>query len=178
MKLSPDFLAAVRAVIGAAPAGTTLQFFPNVSGPAYLARRRELTDMFPAAVVHPAAGYATYMDALSRSDLILQSFPFGGTNTVMDALALGIPMVCMEGQDLAGAADPLLLRHAGLCELVAADRDGYVALARALLADPAAAENVRSRAAAALPRLQALQAPGARSLADAVLRAWQERAPA
>jgi hypothetical protein len=175
MKLSPDFLAAVRSVLDAAPAGTTLQFFPNVSGPAYLARRRELTAMFPGAVVHPAAGYASYMEALSRSDLVLQSFPFGGTNTVMDALALGMPMVCMEAEDLAGAADPLLLRHAGLGDLVADGPDAYISLARALLADPAARERVRALAGAALPRLQQLQAPGARSMADAVLQAWRAR---
>ena len=177
MKWSPDFLGAVQEVIDAAPPGTTLQFFPNVSGPAYLARRRELAALFPGAVVHPAAGYVAYMEALARSDLVLQSFPFGGTNTVMDALALGIPMVCMEADDLAGAADPLLLRHAGLGDLVAGRAD-YVSRARGLLADPAARERVRVRAASALPRLRQLQAPGDRSLADAVLRAWRDRVKA
>jgi hypothetical protein len=164
-------------VLDAAPAGTTLQFFPNVSGPGFLACRRELAALFPGAVVHPAAGYAAYMEALSRSDLVLQSFPFGGTNTVMDALALGIPMVCMEAEDLAGAADPLLLRHGGLGELVAG-RDDYASRARGLLADPSARDRVRAQAASALPMLRRLQAPGDRSMADAVLRAWRDRAAA
>jgi predicted O-linked N-acetylglucosamine transferase (SPINDLY family) len=115
------------------------------------------------------------MEQLSRSDLVLQSFPFGGTNTVMDALAAGIPMVCMEGQDLDGAADPLLLRHGGLGELVAGSATDYVALAISLLADPRARERIGAQAVAALPRLQALQASGGVSMADAVRQAWEAR---
>jgi hypothetical protein len=176
MKLSPGFLDTVRELLDEAPSGTTLQFFPNAAGPEYLALRRELQQMFPQAEVHPATGYAAYMQALSRSDLVLQSFPFGGTNTVMDALALGIPMVCMEGEDLAGAADPLLLRHAGLGALCAANRADYLAVARRLLAEPQETQRLRELGKAALARLEALQAPGERSMADAVMQAWEQRA--
>jgi hypothetical protein len=176
MKLSPDFLATVHELMEHAPSGTRLQFFPNVAGPEYLSLRSELQQMFPQAQVHRPTGYAAYMAELSASDLVLQSFPFGGTNTVMDALALGIPMVCMEGEDLAGAADPLLLRHAGLSALCAGNRAEYLAVARRLLAEPQERARVRELGQAALGRLEALQAPGERSMADAVSQAWAGRA--
>jgi hypothetical protein len=175
MKLAPAFLDAVQAAVAQAPAGTNLEFFPNIAGPQHLALRRSLQERFPGALVHPTTDYATYMRALSRADLVLQSFPFGGTNTVMDALALGIPMVCMEGEDLAGAADPLILRHAGLGELCAVDQAHYVRLASGLLAAPQERARLGDLARAALGRLAALESPGTRSIAEALRLAWLER---
>lgn len=178
MKLTPAFLATVAEVLAGAPAGTRVQFFPNLNGMALQALKRELRPLFPQALVHPATGYAAYMEALGRSDLILQSFPFGGTNTAMDALALGIPMVCLEGEDLSAAVDPVLLRRAGLGMLCASSREEYVALARGLLASGAERERVRQLSREALPKLAGQPPLGARRIADAIREAWDSRVAA
>lgn len=178
MKLTPAFLATVAKVLEAAPADTQLQFFPNVGGIALQALRRDLQSLFPQALVHPPAEYAAYMETLGRSDLILQSFPFGGTNTAMDALALGIPMVCLEGDDLSAAVDPVLLRRAGLGALCASSPDDYVALARGLLASSEERERIRQLSRAALPLLASQPPLGPRTIADAIREAWDSRVEA
>ena len=178
MKLTPDFLATVAEVLEGAPAGTRVQFFPNASGIALQALARELQTRFPQALVHPATSYAAYMEALGRSDLILQSFPFGGTNTAMDALALGIPMVCLEGDDLSAAVDPVLLRRAGLGKLCASSREEYVALARGLLVCGAERERIRTLSRDALPTLAGQPPLGPRGIAAAIREAWDGRAAA
>ena len=43
--------------------------------------------------------YPEYMESLSKCDLALFSFPFGGTNSTIDALILGLPMVSMLGKE-------------------------------------------------------------------------------
>jgi hypothetical protein len=173
MKLTPAFLDAVGKILAAAPGATTLQFFPNLNGAALSALRRDLNARFPQAVVHGATGYADYMRALAQSDLVLQSFPFGGTNTAMDALALGIPMLCLKGGDLAAAVDPVLLRHAGLETLCAATEDEYVARAVALLQRGPEWRRVREVSRNALRVLGERDAVGPRSMADAIGHAWQ-----
>ncbi|MTW14130.1 hypothetical protein GM658_26295 [Pseudoduganella eburnea] len=176
MKLTPDFLDVVAQVLASAPPATQLHFFPNASGAELLALRRELQGRFPQACVHPTMGYAGYMDKLAQADVILQSFPFGGTNTAMDALALGIPLVCLEGGDLASKVDPLLLARAGLGELCAKDRDTYLALASQLLNSEAERARIGTLARSGLAQLAGQDAQGQTTLAAAILRAWQEQA--
>ena len=177
MKLSPPFLEALRELVRTAPAGTRLQFFPNMGGAGLLALRRTLLAMFPDALVQPVAPYPDYMANLARSAVVLQSFPFGGTNTTMDALALGIPVVCLDSGDMAGAADPAILSAAGLGDACVATVQEFVALARDLLESAPRREAFRAGARAALARGAAWEPAGTRTLADAVAAAWEARAP-
>jgi hypothetical protein len=153
-----------------------VHFFPNTSGVELLALRLELGQQFPHAQVHAAAAYADYMAQLSQAAVILQSFPFGGTNTAMDALALGIPLVCLDGGDLASKVDPLLLAHAGLAELRAATPAEYRELLQRFLACGDERARIGELAKAGFSTLAAQDAGGQLTLAGAVMRAWQERA--
>lgn len=58
------------------------------------------------AIVHPVMPYVRYMDALSKTDLAIGSFPFGGSNTNIDLFLLGIPKVIFsEGSGIASFTD-------------------------------------------------------------------------
>jgi len=175
IKLTPQFLALLARALESAPPGVQLHFFPNASGVELLALRRELGQQFPAAQVHAAASYADYMARLSQATVILQSFPFGGTNTAMDALALGLPLICLDGGDLASRVDPLLLSRAGLGELRAASSAQYLEVLQRLLASSTERARIGTLAKAGFATLAAQDAGGQRTLAGAVLRAWQER---
>lgn len=175
MKLSPAFLATVEEVLQLAPPDTQLHFFPNVRGAELMALRRELAAWFPQALVHPSTSYAEYMDALSRSDLVLQSFPFGGTNTAMDALALGIPLICMQGEDLSASVDPVLLRRTGLGTLCVSNPADYVTLASRLLTSREERDGIRQLSRSALRKLEELRPVGAQTMADAILQTWESR---
>jgi len=176
MKLTPGFLAMVERILASAPPDTQLHFFPNASGAELLALRRDLNARFPAACVHPPASYADYMAKLAQATVILQSFPFGGTNTAMDALALGIPLICLDGGDLASKVDPLLLERSGLGELSAPDEAAYLALASRLLNSDSERARIKAAASTGLAALERRDAQGQATLAAAILRAWQESA--
>ena len=175
MKLSPPFIEALREVVREAPPGTRLQFLPGISGASFVTLRRALLALFPDAIVEPAGAYRDYMDQLARSSLVLQSFPFGGTNTTMDALALGIPVVCLDSGELAAAADPAILRAAGLAQACVSTPDQFVALALELLRSPERRAALRAGAGAALARGAQWRPAGERTLADAVSAAWEAR---
>ncbi|UZE97563.1 hypothetical protein [Alkalimarinus alittae] len=65
--------------------------------------------------VYPPADYTTYMKNLSRCDLAIGTFPFGGSNTNTDIALLGIPkIIYSEGCGLASYSDQTALEKLNL----------------------------------------------------------------
>ena len=65
--------------------------------------------------VHRVKPYNQYMSDLGKCDLALGTFPFGGSNTNVDSLLLGIPKIIFtEGSDLASHTDLLEIKLIGL----------------------------------------------------------------
>jgi len=91
-------------------------------------------------------GQADHFDFLRTYDDIdvaLDTFPYGGGTTTMEAIWQGVPVVTFHGDRWASRQTASILRAAGLGEFVAADLDGYVALAVALAAQPERVTRVR-----------------------------------
>ena len=87
------------------------------------------------------AGYGTHAEALAAwadVDVALDPFPFSGCATSCDALAMGVPVVTLEGESPAGRQTASLLLAAGLESWIARDRQAYVRIAVALASDGAA----------------------------------------
>jgi len=72
---------------------------------------------------------------LSEADIVLDTFPYNGGITTLEALWMARPVVTLRGETLVGRQGAGILRAAGLGELAAEDRAGYVALAVALAND-------------------------------------------
>ena len=70
--------------------------------------------------------YQEYMSVLEEGDFFLDSFPFGGCNTVMDALSLGKPILTLRGTRWHNRIGPAHLEVLGLSDLVASDVQAYV----------------------------------------------------
>jgi protein O-GlcNAc transferase len=87
-------------------------------------------------------------ELLSVGDVYLDSFPFGGVNSLVDPLELGIPVIAWEGETFRARMGGALLRALGLEELVAADEQSYIATAAKLATDSnhrtAIAEKIRA----------------------------------
>lgn len=95
-----------------------------------------LRTVLPSAVVHPWSDFGTYLERLSACDLQLATFPFGGTNTVGDSLAAGLPVVAMRGPEPHSTVDAAMVGMVGLPDwMVATDSEGYLAAAQRLLVD-------------------------------------------
>ena len=75
-------------------------------------------------------------ELLRVGDIYLDSFPFGGVNSLVDPLELGIPAIAWEGDTFRARMGGSLLRSIGLDELVASDEKSYLAIAVALANDP------------------------------------------
>ncbi|MEO5372733.1 MAG: tetratricopeptide repeat protein [Alphaproteobacteria bacterium] len=70
-----------------------------------------------------------------RIDVALDTFPFGGGITTLEALWMGVPVVTLDCDRWAGRVSETILHAVGLGEMVATDPDDYVARAAALVAD-------------------------------------------
>lgn len=64
-----------------------------------------------------------------RIDVYLEAFPITPLMPAVDALWAGVPVIAMDGDSVAGANTPGVLRGAGMGEWVASDTADYVRLA-------------------------------------------------
>jgi hypothetical protein len=135
-KLNAHFLTVCRSILAKSDRRIEFHFFPDTVGlDAYLTSR-ELGRWVRGAVLHPRLDYSDYLEALARCDLHLSPFPFGGTNSNIDSMRLGIPMIACEGPELHAQTDAAMMRHAGLPEtLIARDAREYERIALRVIAD-------------------------------------------
>ena len=92
-------------------------------------------------------GYGTHDEALAAYtdvDIALDTFPFSGCATSCDALAIGVPVVTLQGEAPAGRQTASLLAGAGLQDWIAHNRESYVRIASALAADAEARHRWRA----------------------------------
>jgi protein O-GlcNAc transferase len=78
---------------------------------------------------HPLAAY-------HGVDIALDTFPYHGTTTTMEALWTGVPVVTLAGGWHASRVGVSILARAGLDEMVAANASDYVRIATSLAAKP------------------------------------------
>ena len=77
-----------------------------------------------------------YLNVLAGSVLLLDSFPFGGYTTVIDALCMGVPVVTSEGFGAAHRAGAAVARAAGMPEwTIARNEEQYLQAALRILRD-------------------------------------------
>jgi predicted O-linked N-acetylglucosamine transferase (SPINDLY family) len=85
-----------------------------------------------------------YLETYHGIDVVLDTFPYNGHTTSLDALWMGVPVVTLAGRTAVGRAGLSQLTNLGLPELVAATPDEFVRIAVTLARD--------------VPRLGALRA--------------------
>ncbi|WP_077529037.1 hypothetical protein [Vreelandella utahensis] len=96
-------------------------FFPaSPTGSKHTAFAKSLSQRLKSQFqVHHVKPYKNYMEDLAKCDLALGTFPFGGSNTNVDTLLLGIPKVIFtEGSDVASYTDLQEIRTLGMDNLL------------------------------------------------------------
>lgn len=112
-------------------------FFTNTIGVVRHAAKRQIDRWLPgAATVHGRDTYKGYMCKLRGCHLHLSTFPFGGTNSLVDSFALGIPVVALWGNEPHERFDGLMLERVGLEPLLAHSVEEYQRIALDLLLNP------------------------------------------
>jgi protein O-GlcNAc transferase len=70
-----------------------------------------------------------FLKAYGRIDVALDTFPYNGGTTTIEAIWQGVPVIAFVGDRWASRTSASILRAGGLGEFVADDLEGYVALA-------------------------------------------------
>ena len=76
-----------------------------------------------------------YLELYHGIDLMLDTFPYNGHTTSLDALWMGVPVVTLVGRTVVGRAGCRQLTNLGLPELVAATPEEFVRIAVELAGD-------------------------------------------
>lgn len=127
-KLSYPFIVCLREVLKRAKNMVHIDFFPYLGGPGVGLAMKNLRLELPETAfrVHPRLVYEEFLGRIAKNDICLFSFPFGGTNSLMDALQLQIPFVATTGNDLASRTEGVILNRVGLTDMIATSEVDYI----------------------------------------------------
>jgi protein O-GlcNAc transferase len=84
-----------------------------------------------------------YLQTYHRIDLCLETFPYNGHTTSLDAFWMGVPVVTLSGKTVAGRAGRSQLSNLGLPDLIANTAEQYVQLVVSLCNDLPRLANMR-----------------------------------
>jgi predicted O-linked N-acetylglucosamine transferase (SPINDLY family) len=145
--------------------------------------RDAIRGAFGAAGVEPdridftgRIAHRDYLALYNRVDVGLDTFPFAGGTTTLDAAWMGVPVVTLSGDTALHRGGVAIAMNLGLPELVARSPDEYVAAAARLAGDPDRLGGLRSHLRAHLATSPLGDAPRfARHLEAAFRTAWRHR---
>ncbi len=146
-KTNYPMLEALRAIQQQANQPIHFQFFPSWTVSRYQASisfRQELTSFFKgAATIYFDTPYHEYLEILEKAKFTLDSYPFGGYNTIVDSLFVGCPVVTLEGTRFFNRASSALMRKVNVPQLVTTNRDDYISKAVELINHPEELQRTR-----------------------------------
>ncbi len=114
---------------------------------------RSLGDRSSRVRFLPSQPNEAFLQLLSRADVVLDPFPYGGGNTSYEALAMGVPIVTWPSAYLRGRITLALYRKMGWTECVAGSAEEYVDLALRLANDRAYRQSACTTIQATSPAL-------------------------
>jgi protein O-GlcNAc transferase len=117
---------------------------------------------------------AAYLELYHEIDIGLDTLPYNGHTTSLDALWMGVPIVTRIGDTCVGRAGLSQLFHLDLLDLVADSDAAFVAIAAALAADLERLRTLRSSLRRRMQRSPLMDAARfARSIEHAYRSAWR-----
>lgn len=86
-----------------------------------------------------------HLNAYRDVDLALDPFPLSGGITTLEALWMGVPVITLKGETIAGRGPAAILTAAGHAEFIAESPDRYIEIAAAQARDLRALGEIRQR---------------------------------
>jgi protein O-GlcNAc transferase len=115
-----------------------------------------------------------YLELYHRLDIVLDTFPYNGHTTSMDALWMGAPVVSLLGEMAVSRAGLSLLTNLGLPKLVARSEEEYVCIAASLAGNLPRLAQLRSSLRERMENSVLMDAPRfARQVEKAYRNMWQ-----
>lgn len=129
MKLNPYFLEALKVIRDRAKVKVHFHFaLGQSSGVTHPYVERFIKSYLgDDATAHPHTPYQQYLEILHNCDMMVNPFPFGNTNGIIDMVTLGLVGICKTGPEVHEHIDEGLFKRLGLPEwLIANTVDEYV----------------------------------------------------
>lgn len=129
MKLNPYFLEALRAIRDRAKVKVHFHFaLGQSSGITHPYVERFIkTHLGDSATAHAHTPYHQYLSILQNCDMMVNPFPFGNTNGIIDMVTLGLVGICKTGPEVHEHIDEGLFKRLGLPEwLIANTVEEYI----------------------------------------------------
>jgi protein O-GlcNAc transferase len=116
-----------------------------------------------------------YLETYGRIDCCLDTIPYNGGTTSIDALFMGVPVVTLMGRTAVGRAGTSIICNVGLPELVAASPDDFAVRAATITSDLDRLAELRRTLRARLSASPLMDAPRFARHFEAVVRSlWRE----
>ncbi len=115
-----------------------------------------------------------HLRAYDRVDLALDTFPYNGTTTTCEALWMGVPTLCIEGQVHAARVGASLLHRVGLDDFIARSEQDYIERAVAFAESSEKRSHLAALRSAMRQRLQASDLCNKAQFATELERAFQK----
>jgi protein O-GlcNAc transferase len=77
----------------------------------------------------------THLDYYNKADIALDTYPYNGATTTMEALWMGVPVISLAGDRTASRYGLSFLENAGLADLAVNTTDSFIKAAEKLAAD-------------------------------------------
>lgn len=148
-KVEPESFGLWMRILQQVPGSVLWLYSSHERMPGHVHREAAARGVDPASLRFvPRAGRDEYIARFRLADLLLDSLQFNATTTACDALAAGVPVLTARGMTFTSRTAESLLCAAGMPELVAPDRESFVAQAVQYGREPARLAAVRERLAA------------------------------
>ncbi|MBR3623423.1 MAG: glycosyl transferase family 41, partial [Selenomonadaceae bacterium] len=135
MKITDEMLLLWKAILDALPGATLLlqDTAPYTARTKFMKERLENWGLASKTTVLSAS--PDYLQSISETDIILDTFPYTGGNMTATALSIGVPVVALKGNRYGARFSASILAAAGCEDFVATNKDEYVKTAVNLAKD-------------------------------------------
>lgn len=143
MKVNAEFIGALCDIRRRVSRPVEFHFFPYLNPLAGTLFRKQVGAYLPGSIVHAPLPYQGYLQAIARCQLHLSPFPFSSTNSLLDSLLLGIPLVVKRETTTEAGVDAAIVDQVGIPAMQPqASTQDYVNYTCRLIEDDAAREQL------------------------------------
>lgn len=126
IKVSAPFFRLLKDIVETAPFEIHVTFLMGVGGIDSLYIEKFLQENFANSTYYGHQPYEDYLKTIKKVDIVLNPFPFGHTNTIIDTLMCGKPCVGLDGAEPSSKTEGDVLNAVGLKDMfVAKDEAEY-----------------------------------------------------